>query len=288
MCHYRHDSLLGLFHTGSTPVRSLCMYAHMSHASFLGQDHTLANVQSAAALMLDLLRQALGSVSQLKRFMTRHRLCQHHSLRHQAVIANMHSDTVQPFSSLVRPSKHDLSVESWRYISPQERTYLMSQAKHTGVMGIQGVLWREGLPDIDVRCLQGVVWRAGLLTHILQEAMQQEEQPSAVPITAADLSCSLLTRLKDMLHHYSLQGGPRGQCTPTPHCIDSLMIGLPYRANSRILSAGYKLLALPRVGPLAAHIPLRSVVYCTVSAWRPVPVPGLDAAHDAERPAAQG
>lgn len=64
--------------------------------------------------------------------------------------------------------------------------------------------------EAGVRCLQGVVCRAGLLTHILEEAVRQEEEGVSMPITAADLSCSLLTKLKSMLHDYSLQGGTRG------------------------------------------------------------------------------
>ncbi|KAL3159096.1 hypothetical protein ABBQ32_011094 [Trebouxia sp. C0010 RCD-2024] len=68
--------------------------------------------------------------------------------------------------------------------------------------------------------LQGVVWRAGLLGHILEEALRPQEQAwplGALPITAADLSSSLVSRLQGMLHHYSLQGGPRDQTV----CVDS-------------------------------------------------------------------
>lgn len=104
----------------------------------------------------------------------------------------------------------------------------LSMQKHVGPSRMQGILGRVRLNqrcklvaegamtgralEAGVTCLQGVVCRLGLLTHILEEAVQQEEQGVSVPITAADLSCSLLTRLKSMLHDYSLQGGPRGQC----------------------------------------------------------------------------
>ena len=46
---------------------------------------------------------------------------------------------------------------------------------------------------------------------MLKEALSQPAQASPLPLTAADLSCSLLTKLQGMLQHYSLQGGPRGQ-----------------------------------------------------------------------------
>lgn len=90
----------------------------------------------------------------------------------------------------------------------------------------EGFMARRAL-EAGVRCLQGFVCRVGLLTHILDEAVRQEEQGVSVPITAADLSCSLLTRLKSMLHDYSLQGGPRGQCRVTPrHCFKLMMTEL--------------------------------------------------------------
>ena len=45
----------------------------------------------------------------------------------------------------------------------------------------------------------------------MQEGLSVQEQPVETPITAGDLSCHLLTKLEGMLHHYNLQGGPRGQ-----------------------------------------------------------------------------
>ena len=57
---------------------------------------------------------------------------------------------------------------------------------------------------------QGIFWRIGLLKHVWEEALTPQGEPRDTPLTAAQLSCDLLTNLKVMLHHYSLQGGPRG------------------------------------------------------------------------------
>jgi len=59
-------------------------------------------------------------------------------------------------------------------------------------------------------CKQGVLLRIGLLKHVWEEALSTEGPSRDCPVTAAQLSCDLLTKLKSMLHHYSLQGGPRG------------------------------------------------------------------------------
>ncbi|KAL0024129.1 hypothetical protein WJX77_000413 [Trebouxia sp. C0004] len=58
--------------------------------------------------------------------------------------------------------------------------------------------------------LQGVLRRIGLLKHVWEEVLGTEDHSRDRPVTAAQLSCDLLTKLKSMLHHYSLQGGPRG------------------------------------------------------------------------------
>ena len=115
-------------------------------------------------------------------------------------------------------------------------------APDTGARGVFRASSYRAL-DAGVGCLQGVVWRARLLTHILEEAMRQEEQWSSMPITAADLSCSLLTRLEGMLHQYSLQGGPRGQCRHVLHCISLPMTELLYTANFTVLVITFKRLA---------------------------------------------
>lgn len=60
-------------------------------------------------------------------------------------------------------------------------------------------------------CMQGILWRIGLLKHVWEEALRPQEQAREGPVTAAQLSCDLLTKLKSMLHQYSLQGGPRGE-----------------------------------------------------------------------------
>lgn len=120
-----------------------------------------------------------------------------------------------------------------------------------------------------MRCLQGLVCRVGLLTHILEEAVRQEEQGVSVPITAADLSCSLLTRLKSMLHDYSLQGGPRGQSSLSPlHFVNLLMIELWYYAPSGLSVPRCKLKnqgPYPIEGIAAHYIPLRMIM--TVVCW---------------------
>lgn len=102
------------------------------------------------------------------------------------------------------------------------------------------------------RCLQGVVWRAGLLGHILEEALQPQEQAWPLPITAADLSSSLLTRLQGMLHHYSLQGGPRGQCHQKCVSGNTLLGPLHTSLGILILHWGSPSLALPTC-PFSLH-----------------------------------
>ena len=59
-------------------------------------------------------------------------------------------------------------------------------------------------------CKQGVLRRIGLLKDVWGEVLSTEGHSRDHPVTAAQLSCDLLTKLKSMLHHYSLQGGPRG------------------------------------------------------------------------------
>lgn len=108
---------------------------------------------------------------------------------------------------------------------------------------------RHRAVDTGVRCLQGVVWRVGLLAHLLEEVMRQEEQGSLMPITAADLSCSLLTRLKSMLHHYSLQGGSRGQ-----RMTASVHIKLQDFASTNIEAVEIE--AVPHVGSHSCSCPV--------------------------------
>ncbi|KAL0048039.1 hypothetical protein WJX82_006302 [Trebouxia sp. C0006] len=59
--------------------------------------------------------------------------------------------------------------------------------------------------------LQGVLRRIGLLKDVWEEALSTEGHSKDHPVTAAQLSCDLLTKLKSVLHHYSIQGGPRGR-----------------------------------------------------------------------------
>ena len=68
-------------------------------------------------------------------------------------------------------------------------------------------------------CKQGVLRRIGLLKDVWEETLSTEGHSRDHPVTAAQLSCDLLTKLKSMLHHYSLQEGPRGGLLPNPESV---------------------------------------------------------------------
>ncbi|KAL0024075.1 hypothetical protein WJX79_003630 [Trebouxia sp. C0005] len=76
-------------------------------------------------------------------------------------------------------------------------------------LGIIETSIKVSLLHLDYQ-LQGVLRRIGLLKDVWEGALSTESHSRDRCVTAAQLSCDLLTKLKSMLHHYSLQGGAHG------------------------------------------------------------------------------